>query len=99
MNYIDLIELLTPNALSIKSNSKSEINSIIKIDDKEVEEMKLKRDAISFFTIKRNLQNPIKPEFSIFIYTTNKIIIEMIFESEDKEELKKLEEYIKSILI
>jgi hypothetical protein len=56
MNYVELIELDVPaNALIIKSYQ-GEINSIIKIDDKEIEEMKLKKDSISFFTISRNLK-------------------------------------------
>ncbi len=99
MNYIDLIELdVTANALVIKSYQ-GDINSIIKIEDKEIEEMKLKKDSISFFTISRNFKNPIKPEFTIFIYTLNNIIIEMVFESDDIKSLEGLEEYIKSILI
>jgi hypothetical protein len=88
----------TANAIIIKS-LESEVNSIIKINDKEIEEMKIKKDAISFFTISRNLKNPIKPEFTIFIYTVNNIIIEMVFECDEVKTLEGLEEYIKSILI
>ena len=99
MNFIEIIELDVPaNAIILKTNNEK-ISSIIKINNKEIKEMKIKKDAILFFTVSKNYDNPIKPEITFFIYTLNNAIIELIFESDDKKELKELEEYAKSILI
>ena len=99
MSFIEIIELDVPADAIILKNYNQDISSIIKIDDKEIKEMKIKKDAILFFTVSNNYDNPIKPEITFFIYTINNKTIEIIYESDDKKELKELEEYVKSILI
>jgi bisphosphoglycerate-independent phosphoglycerate mutase (AlkP superfamily) len=99
MSFVEMIELDVPAEAIILKQKQGEISSIIKINDKEIQEMKIKKDAILFFTVSKNYDNPIKPEITFFIYSLNNTIIEIIFESDDKKELKELEEYAKSILI
>ncbi len=97
MNFNEIIELDVPaDAIILRS---VENNSVIKIKEIEIEEIKIKKSSISFFTINRNYKNPLKPEFTILIYTLNNIIIESVFEASEEKTLKELEEYIKSILI
>jgi hypothetical protein len=99
MEFADIIELeVSSNALVIKK-IEDEINSIIRIGDKDIEELKIKRDAILYFTCFENLKNPIKPEFTIFLYLLNNQNIELVFESEKENLLREFEEYIKLILI
>ncbi len=99
MSFVDMIELDVPANAVILKRFEGEINSIVKINDKEIQEMKIKKDAVLFFTVSKNYDNPIKPEFTILIYTANNATIEVIFESDKKTELKELEEYVKSIII
>ena len=99
MSFVDMIELDVPAEAIILKNYNGDISSIIKINDKEIKEMKIKKDAILFFTVSKNYNNPIKPEITFYLYTVNNANIEIIFESDNKEELKELEEYAKSILI
>ena len=99
MSFIEMIELDVPADAIILKNYNQDISSIIKIDDKEIKEIKIKKNAILFFTVSKNYDNPIKPEITFFIYTINNKTIEIIYESDDKKELKELEEYVKSILI
>jgi hypothetical protein len=99
MSFVDMIELDVPAEAIILKNYNGNISSIIKINDKEIKEMKIKKDAILFFTVSKNYDNPIKPEITFILYTLNNATVEIIFESDDKKELKELEEYAKSILI
>jgi len=99
MNFSDFIDLdVSSNSLLLKQYNNN-ISSVIKIDNKEIEEIKIKKDSITFFTISKKLNNPIKPEFTILIYTINNHIIELIYEYEDKKVLEELEEFVKSILL
>jgi len=86
------------NAIILKTENNS-INSIIKLNDEEVKELKIKRDAISFYTLNPVINNPLKPECTFTLYTNTNHKIELIYESEDKEELIKFEEFVKNILI
>ncbi len=99
MNFTDFIELDVPSNAIILKTRENQIKSIVKIDDKEISELKIRKEAISFFTLKSNYKNPLKPEFSIFIYTLNNTIIENVYEGTEEKILKELEEYVKSILI
>ena len=99
MNFNDFIDLdISANAILLKSYNEN-ISSLIKLNKQEIKEIKIKKEVIAFFTTSTNFDNPIKPEFTINIYTTTKDNIELIYEYEDKETLIKLEEFIKSILI
>ncbi len=99
MNFSDFIDLdTTSNSLILKQYNNN-ISSVIKIDNKEIEEIKIKKDSIAFFTISKKLNNPIKPEFTILVYTINNHIIELLYEYEDKKVLEELEEFVKSILL
>ena len=99
MNFNDYIELDTSsNSILIKSFSQNNNEIIIKINQKETKEIKLKQDLIQFFTSNSDFSNPLAPEFTIEIYFNNHIVsIEVT--GENKEEIEKFYEYIKSILI
>ncbi len=86
------------NAIILKTD-KNSINSIVKLNDKEIKELKIKKEAILFYTLNPVINNPLEPECTFIIYTSNNMQIELIYESDDKEELIKFEEFVKSILI
>ena len=86
------------NAIILKSDKKS-INSIVKLNDKEIKELKIKKESILFYTLNPVINNPLKPECTFIIHTLNNHTIELIYESENKEELIKFEEFVKEILI
>ncbi|WP_457564212.1 hypothetical protein, partial [Caminibacter sp.] len=98
MNFSEFIELDVPANAVILRTHKNQIKSVVKIDDKEINELKIRKEAVSFFTISQNYKNPLEPEFTIFIYTSNNIIIENVYEGDEINTLKELEEYVKSIL-
>jgi len=95
----NVIEIDTSIDAIILKTDKTQINSIVKINEEEIKELKIKKDAILFYTLNPVINNPLKPECTFCIYTSNNIIIEVIYESDDKEELIKFEEYVKSILL
>ncbi len=99
MNFNDYVELDTSSKSIILLSYKENHNEIIiKINDKEVKYIKLKQEFIEFFTANEDFSNPLSPEFKIDIYFNNyKISYEVT--GENKEEVKKFFEYIKSILI
>ncbi|WP_456471371.1 hypothetical protein [Caminibacter sp.] len=99
MNFTDIIELDVSAEALILNTTSEDINSIIKIKENEIPQLKIKKEAILFFTVHDNIENPIKPEFTINIYTVNNYLIEFILESDNIEKLKELKEYIVSILI
>ncbi|EDM24301.1 hypothetical protein [Caminibacter mediatlanticus] len=65
MNFAEFIDIdVSSNSIILKAFNNN-ISSIIKIDNKEVKELKIKKEAISFFTLSKNFDNPIKSEFTI----------------------------------
>ncbi|NPA88122.1 hypothetical protein [Caminibacter pacificus] len=97
--YNKLIEFDdSANAIILKTDKES-INSIVKLNSKEIKELKIKKEAILFYTLNPVINNPLKPECTFLIYTSNNMEIEVIYESEDKEELIKFEEFVKTTLI
>jgi len=99
MNFNDYVELDTSsNAILIKSFSQNNNEIVIKVNEKETKEIKLKKNLIQFFTSISDFSNPLAPEFTIEIYFNNHIVsIEVT--RENKEEIEKFYEYIKSILL
>ena len=99
MNFTDYVEIDTSTKALLLLSFSNENNEIkIKVDDKDVKEIKLKQDLIEFFTCNEDYSNPLAPEFHIEIYFNNYIITYEVT-GEKKEEVKKFCEYIKSILI
>ena len=99
MNFTEYVEIDTSARALLLLAFSSENNEIkIKVDDKEIKEIKLKQDLIEFFTCNEDYSNPLAPEFKVDIYFNN-YIIEYEVVGDDKEEVKKFCEYIKSILI
>jgi len=97
--YDNLIEFDDSSNAIILKTDKSSINSIVKLNDNEIKELKIKRDAILFYTLNPVINNPLEPECTFMLYTKNNYTIELIYESEDKEELIKFEEFVKELLI
>jgi len=99
MNFNYYVELDTSsNSILIKSFSQNNNELVIKINEKEIKEIKLKQDLIQFFTSNSDFSNPLAPEFTIDIYFNNHIV-SLEVTGEDEEEIKRFYEYIKSILI
>ena len=93
----DFIQLdLSIDALLIKSFKNEKFEFIIKLDEEEIEEIKIKKDAINFFTSKAFFENPLASEFTIKIYTSTNNILTLEATGED---IKALFEYIKSIIL
>ena len=52
MNFSDFIELDVPaNGVILRTFSNG-INSIVKIDDKEIQELKIRKNSIEFFILR-----------------------------------------------
>jgi len=99
MNFNEYIEIDTSsNSILIKTHKEKNNEIVVKLNDKEVEEVKFKQEAIELFSSNKDFSNPLSPEFIINIYFHSyQISIETV--GENKEEIKKFYEYIKSILI
>ena len=99
MNFNDYIEIdAVSKAVLFLSHSEGNNEILIKINDKEIKEIKLKQEFIQFFTCSEDFSNPLAPEFHIEIYLNNYVISYEVT-GDDKEEIKKFCEYVKSILI
>ena len=93
----DFIQLdLSIDAILIQSFKNDKMEFIIKLDDEEIEEIKIKKDAINFFTSKAFFENPLASEFTIKVYTSTNNILTLEATGED---IKGLFEYIKSIIL
>jgi len=99
MNFNDYIEIDTSsNSILIKTYKENNNEIVVKLNDLEVEEVKFKQNAIELFSCNKDFSNPLAPEFTINIYFHSyKAAIEVV--GENKEEIEKFYEYIKSILI
>ncbi len=99
MNFNNYIKIDTVSKAVLFLSCNEENNEIlIKINDKEIKEIKLKQEFIQFFTCSEDFSNPLSPEFHIEIYFNNYVISYEVT-GDDKEEIEKFYEYIKSILI
>ena len=99
MNFNDYIKTdVSSNSILILSASESNNEIIIKINEKQINEIKLKKDFIQFFTVSEDFSNPLAAEFHIDIYF-NHYIITLEVTGENKEEIKNFCEYLKSIII
>ncbi len=99
MNFNDYIEIDTVSkTILLLSNSEGNNEIIIKINDKEIKEIKLKQEYIEFFTCSEDFSNLLAAEFRIDIYFNNYIISYEIT-GEKSEEVRKYCEYVKSVLI
>jgi hypothetical protein len=99
--YNEIVDIdLSVDALFFKTYQAGKINSIVKLNKVEIKEIKLKKSTILFYTLNPVISNnPLNPECIFNVYLQGNYNIELIYQSEDKEELIKFEEYIKSILI
>ena len=94
----DFIQLdLSIDAILIKNFKNEKFEFIIKLDEKEIEEIKIKKAAINFFIAKKDFNTPLGNEFLIQIYTSTKNILTL--EANGEEEIRTLFEYIKSIIL
>ena len=85
------------DAILLQNFKNDKIEFILKLDEEEIEEIKIKKDAINFFTSKAFLENPLASEFIIKIYTSNNNILTL--EAAGEEDIKPLFEYLKSIIL
>jgi len=99
MTFNEYIEIDTSsNSILVKTYKEKNNEIILKLNEKEVEEIKFKQDAIELFSSNKDFSNPLSPEFIINVYFHNyKISIEVV--GENKEDIEKFYEYLKSILI
>ena len=94
----DFIQLDTSiDALLIQRFKDEKIEFIIKLNDEEIEEIKIKKASIDFFISKKYFENPLASEFIIKVYTSTNNIITL--EAAGEENIKALYEYIKSIIL
>jgi len=99
MNFNDYIELDTSSrSLILKSFSNNSNEIIIKLNEEEMQEIKLKQDAIELFSCNKDFSNPLSPEFIIKICFHN-YVVSIEVTGEEKKEVEKFYEYLKSILI
>ena len=94
----DFIQIDTSiDAILIKNFRNDKMEFIMKLDDSEIEEIKIKKDAINFFTSKAFFENPLASEFTIKVHTSTNNILSL--EAAGEENIKALFEYIKSIIL
>ena len=94
----DFIQLdISIDAILINSFKDEKIEFIIKLDDIEIEEIKIKKSAINFFIAKGDFDNPLGSDFLIKVHTSTNNILTL--EATGEEDTKPLFEYIKSIIL
>ena len=99
MNFNDYIEIDTASkSILLLSYSEGNNEILIKVNEKEIKELKLKQEFIQFFTCNEDFSNPLAAEFKIDIYFNNYIVSYEVT-GENSEEIKKFYEYVKSLLI
>ena len=81
-----------------KTNTK-DFKSIVRVNEKEVKEIKIKKDAILFTTFD---EDPLANLFFIEIFPQNNHIITLTFSLKNenlKDDFEKFKEYIKSLIL
>ena len=94
----DFIQLdLSIDAILLKRFKNEKIEFILKLDDIEIEEIKIKKNAINFFISKGDFETPLGNEFLIKIHTSTNNILTL--EAAGENNVKVLFEYVKSIIL
>ena len=99
MNFNNFIEIDTASdSILLKRHKEGNNEIIVKLNDEEIEEIKVKQNSIEFFTSKEDFSNPLGAEFYIKIYLNNYVISYEVT-GEEREDIIKFCEYVKSIII
>ena len=96
--FIEYLELDLSLEIFIFKKTNKEIISSVKINDKEVQELKIKKESILFTTFDEKSET----DFKIEIYPTNNQIITLSYILKDenlKGEFERFKEYIKSLIL
>jgi len=99
--FIEYLELDSSLEVFIFKQTSKMIDSEIEVNNKEVKELKIKKDSINFITFNSNSDT----DFMIEIYPKNNIVITLSYfikedsSEEIKEEFKNFEEYIKMLIL
>ena len=93
----DFIQIDTSiDAVLLQSFKDNKMEFFMKLNDEEIEEIKIKKASIDFFISKAFFENPLASEFTIKVYTSTNNILTLEATGED---IKGLFEYIKSIIL
>jgi len=101
--FIDYLELDLSLEIFIFKRTDKEILSTIKVNDKEVKELKIKKSAVLFTTFDETDET----DFKIEVYPTNNQLITLSYklkyeyakDENIKNEFDKFKEYIKSLIL
>jgi len=101
--FIEYLELDLSLEIFIFKKTDKEIISTVKVNNKEVKELKIKKESILFTTFDETDEN----DFIIEIYPTNNQLITLSYKLKDeyvkdeniKNEFEKFKEYIKSLIL
>ena len=97
--FMEYVELDLSLEIFIFKTVTKEIKSTVKINNKLVKEIKLKREAILFTSFDEDDKENV---FIIEVYTQNNHIITLTFSLKDealKDDFEKFKEYIKSLIL
>jgi len=101
--FIEYLELDLSLEIFIFKRTDKEILSTIKVNDKEVKELKIKKSAVLFTTFDETDET----DFKIEVYPTNNQLITLSYklkyeyakDENIKNEFDKFKEYIKSLIL
>jgi len=96
--FIEYLELDLSLEIFIFKKTKKELISTVKVNNKEVKELKIKKESVLFTTFDAKSDS----DFTIEIYPTNNSIITLSYILKDenlKDEFDKFKEYIKSLIL